>query len=234
MLSIENLNVFYGRIHALKNISMEIIAGELVSLIGVNGSGKTTTLRTISGILKPNSGLIKFGGRPISGLPPHKIIELGIGHVPEGRHCFPDMTVYENLEIGSFGSGRRTDPQEKFKLVFSLFPILNERRKQLARSLSGGEQQMLAIGRVLMLDPKLMLIDELSLGLAPLVVDMLVETLKHLQETGITMILVEQDIYTALEISGRTYVLETGKVVLSGNSKELLQKEEVEKALIGI
>lgn len=234
MLLIKDINVFYGRIHAVKNISIEVNQGELVSLIGVNGSGKTTILRTISGILKPSSGIIRFENTQISGLPSHKIVDLGIAQVPEGRQIFPDMTVYENLEIGSFRNPQRDKTKERFNKVFSLFPILYDRKKQLARKLSGGEQQMLVIGRVLMLDPKLMLIDELSLGLAPLIIDMLIDTLRQLQKSGITMLLVEQNIYTAIEISDRAYVLETGRVVLSGRSEELLQNEQLEKALIGI
>ena len=233
MLKVENLNVFYGAIHALKNVSFEVNQGEIVTLIGANGAGKSTTLKTISGLLTPKSGTIRFLDQDLVGIPAHKIVELGIGHVPEGRRVFANMTVMENLELGAYIRKDKEGIEKTLDRVFEHFPRLAERKNQLAGTLSGGEQQMLAIGRALMSQPKLLLMDEPSMGLAPLLVKEIFQIVKEINEQGTTILLVEQNAHMALSIAHKTYVLETGKVVLQGDAKELAQKEEVKKAYLG-
>jgi branched-chain amino acid transport system ATP-binding protein len=233
MLKVENLNVFYGAIHALKNVSFEVNQGEIVTLIGANGAGKSTTLKTISGLLTPKSGTIRFLDQDLVGIPAHKIVELGIGHVPEGRRVFANMTVMENLELGAYIRKDKEGIEKTLDRVFEHFPRLAERKNQLAGTLSGGEQQMLAIGRALMSQPKLLLMDEPSMGLAPLLVKEIFQIVKEINEQGTTILLVEQNAHMALSIAHKTYVLETGKVVLQGDAKELAQNEEVKKAYLG-
>ncbi|HHV71836.1 MAG TPA: ABC transporter ATP-binding protein [Clostridia bacterium] len=233
MLKVENLNVFYGAIHALKNVSFEVNQGEIVTLIGANGAGKSTTLKTISGLLTPKSGTIRFLDQDLVGIPAHKIVELGIGHVPEGRRVFANMTVMENLELGAYIRKDKEGIEKTLDRVFEHFPRLAERKNQLAGTLSGGEQQMLAIGRALMSQPKLLLMDEPSMGLAPLLVKEIFQIVKEINEQGTTILLVEQNAHMALSIAHKAYVLETGKVVLQGDAKELAQNEEVKKAYLG-
>jgi branched-chain amino acid transport system ATP-binding protein len=234
MLSVEGLNVFYGLAQALWNVSLQVNRGEIVSIIGSNGAGKSTTLKTIAGLLRPKSGSIKFDGSELSRTPPHKIIEKGIALVPEGRWLFPVMTVQENLELGAYTKEARRHLRDRFEEVFNLFPILKERRKQLAGTLSGGEQQMLAIARALMSRPKLLMLDEPSLGLAPSIVRKVFEVIERINEGGVAILLVEQNVHHALNISDRGYVLENGRIALSGRSDELLENEHVKKAYLGL
>lgn len=231
MLKLQSVHTSYGPIMALKGIDIEILAGELVSLIGSNGSGKTTTLMTISGILKPASGDILFEGRSIKHLPPHEIVKMGICHVPEGRRIFQGLTVSENLEIGAFLN--KQDYQRNLEMAFELFPLLKDRRSQIGGTLSGGEQQMLAIARALMSKPRLLLLDEPSLGLAPIMVSKIFRTIKEINLEGVTVLLVEQNAKAALRLAMRGYVLENGKVTLQGGGEELLQNEDVKKAYLG-
>ncbi len=231
MLKLQSVHTSYGHIMALKGIDIEILAGELVSLIGSNGSGKTTTLMTISGILKPASGDILFEGRSIKHLPPHEIVKMGICHVPEGRRIFQGLTVSENLEIGAFLN--KQDYQRNLEMAFELFPLLKDRRSQIGGTLSGGEQQMLAIARALMSKPRLLLLDEPSLGLAPIMVSKIFRTIKEINLEGVTVLLVEQNAKAALRLAMRGYVLENGKVTLQGGGEELLQNEDVKKAYLG-
>lgn len=233
MLKVEKINVYYGVIHAIKDINLEVREGEIVSLIGANGAGKTTTLQAISGMLKPKSGQVSFLNQDLGKVEPHNILKMGLAHVPEGRRVFAGMTVKENLEMGAF---TRKDPDEinaNLEKVFIRFPRLLERKKQLAGTLSGGEQQMLAIGRAIMSNPKMLLLDEPSMGLSPLLVKEIFSIIKELNETGMTILLVEQNARKALAISDRAYVLETGKIVLDGNAKELLEDDAVKKAYLG-
>lgn len=230
ILSVKNLCVSYGAIQAINNISLEVNEGETVALIGANGAGKTTILRTISGLLKSKSGSIQFLGKDVSQMKAHKIVEAGLSHVPERRGIFANLTVLENLEMGGFT--RKLKPQD-FDEVYSIFPRLLERRKQLAGTLSGGEQQMLAISRALLSRPKLMLLDEPSLGLAPQVNKQIFDTIQNINKKGTTVLLVEQNAFAALKISHRGYVLETGSIVLSDNSDKLLNNESVKKAYLG-
>lgn len=232
MLRIEGLNVHYEALQALRDVSISIDDGELVVVVGSNGAGKTTMLMTIAGALKPTSGIIDFLGRKIHKLPPHRIIELGITLVPEGRPCFPYLNVMENLLIGSYISRCRKERRENLKWVFDVFPLLEERKNQLARTLSGGEQQMLSIGRALMSRPKLLLMDEPSLGLAPILVNRTFHTLEKLHNEGVTILLVEQNVLQALKIADKGYVLENGQITLEG--KNLLQNEHVKKAYLGV
>ena len=234
MLQIDELHIQYGNVQALKGISLLVEPGEMVTLIGSNGAGKSTTLRAISGLIKPKKGSIEFQKRRIDGLPPYRILELGIVHIPERRELFPDMTVMENLELGAYRAkgGRAFD--EKLGDVFRLFPVLEGRKTQLAGTLSGGEQQMLAIGRGLMADPRILLLDEPSLGLAPILVEMLAKTIQQLHQEGMTIILVEQNAHMGLTLSNRAYVLETGSIALEGASKKLLDNDFVKKAYLGI
>lgn len=233
MLYIENLQVYYGNVHALKGVSLSVGQGELVSVIGSNGAGKSTLLRAISGLLRPRSGDITYEGRSIVGLQPHEIVELGISHCPEGRHLFAPLTVLENLMMGAFQRGGGEAYVRNLESVFTLFPVLEERRKQHAGTLSGGEQQMLAIGRALMAAPKLLVLDEPSLGLAPLLVTRIFEVLAELRRTGTTILLVEQNARMALRIADRGYVLETGQVVLAGSGQELSTNPVVISAYLG-
>ena len=234
MLELENVHVSYGPIEALHGISLRVEAGTIVRLIGGNGAGKSTTLRTISGLLTPTSGRIMFEGRPIHGRSPHEVLALGIGHVPEGRQIFPDLTVWENLRLGAFRVSRMSEVTERLETVFEQFPVLRERARQLGGTLSGGEQQMLAIGRALMAGPRLLMLDEPSLGLAPIYVDRVVEIVKALNARGISILLVEQRAHAALRIAERGYVLETGRIVLEDAGARLLENEDVKRAYLGI
>lgn len=233
MLEIKNINVYYGVIHALKNISLKVQEGEIVTLIGANGAGKTSTLRTISGLVKPSDGSILLDGKEISGINAQEIVKMGISHVPEGRRIFPDMTVLENLELGAFLRRDKTEIKKDMEKVYERFPVLGRRRKQLAGTLSGGEQQMLAMGRALMSRPKIMLLDEPSMGLAPLLVKEIFEIIQDINSQGTTILLVEQNANMALSIAHRAYVLETGSIVLEGPAKELAQSEDIKKAYLG-
>ena len=234
LLRISNIDVFHGTFQALWNVSVDIRQGEMLALIGANTSGKTTLLDTVSGLLHPAKGSIEFGGRDIGHLDPYQIVELGITQVPEGRRIFPDMSVQDNLVIGSYSKSARSKKSENIKKVYEHFPKLQERRKQIAKTLSGGEQQMLAIGRGLMADPKLMLIDEMSLGLAPIVIDELFRALKRIKERGITILFVEQNVRRTLQEADRAYILETGRVALSGDAAQLCEEDQVKKAYFGV
>ena len=232
MLKVENINVYYGAIHAIKGISFEVNDGEIVTLIGANGAGKSTTLQTISGLLHSATGSITFKGENIAGTPAHKLVSKGLAQVPEGRRVFLNMTVEENLEMGAYTRpGSEVEPH--LERVYGLFPRMKERRRQVAGTLSGGEQQMLAMGRALMSDPKLMMLDEPSMGLAPILVDQIFEIIQALHKNGTTILLVEQNAQMALSVADRGYVLETGKIVTSGSGKELLNDESVKKAYLG-
>ncbi|MDF2563871.1 MAG: livF 7 [Massilibacillus sp.] len=233
MLNIENINVYYGAIHAIKDISINVTEGEIVTLIGANGAGKSTTLRTISGLLKPKSGKIDFEGQNIAGIPAQAIVKQGISQVPEGRRVFANMTVLENLELGAYIRKDKAGIKEDLNSVFERFPRLLERKVQLAGTLSGGEQQMLAMGRALMSRPRLLLLDEPSMGLAPLLVKEIFSIVKEINQTGTTVLLVEQNANMALSIAHKAYVLETGRITLSGDAKKLAASEEVRKAYLG-
>lgn len=233
MLEIKEMHVAYGSIKALKGISFSVDAGEIVTLIGANGAGKSTTLKTISGLLHPQSGLITFEGKEISTAPSYEIVTLGISQVPEGRRIFPQQSVLENLELGAYQRRDHKLIKEDMQKVFSYFPRLAERKNQMAGTLSGGEQQMLAIGRGLMSRPKLMLLDEPSMGLAPLLVQEIFAIIKEINANGTTILLVEQNANMALSIAQKAYVLETGKIVLSGTAEELSRNEQVRKAYLG-
>lgn len=234
MLKVQNIDVFYGDIQALWQVSLEVKAGEILALVGSNGSGKSTTLRSISGIMHPRAGYIEFEGQRIERLSPHKIVELGIAHVPEGRRVFPLMTVEENLDMGSYIPSARQERKVLKEYIFTHFPRLYERRKQLAGTLSGGEQQMLAVGRGLMLKPKILILDEPSLGLAPLLVQEIFQTVEKIKQEGVTILLVEQNVRHTLTMANRGYVLENGRVVLSGSGQELLNNDHVRKAYLGM
>ena len=233
MLKVENLSVHYGMIQAVRDVSFEVNEGEVVSLIGANGAGKTTILRTLSGLVRPSAGKIEFLGKEIQKLPAQKIVAGGLSQVPEGRHVFPGLTVMENLEMGAFLKKNREENQANLKKVFSRFPRLEERKNQDAATLSGGEQQMLAMGRALMSTPKLLLLDEPSMGLAPIFIQEIFDIIQDIQKQGTTVLLIEQNANKALAISDRCYVLETGKIVLSGTGKELAASDEVRKAYLG-
>ncbi|MCX7911529.1 MAG: ABC transporter ATP-binding protein [Dehalococcoidales bacterium] len=234
MLQVKNINVFYGRIQVLWDLCLEVKEGEILALVGANGAGKTTLLNTISGIIRPSSGTISFLGRRIDNLPPHEIVQLGISHIPEGRRLFADMSVLENLEMGAYSRGSWKTRQKTLEEVFHLFPRLRERAGQPARTLSGGEQQMLAMGRGLMSKPKLCLIDEPSNGLAPKLVQEVFQIIRSLREQGITILLVEQNVRQTLEIADRACVLENGRIALEGCGEELLKSEHVRKAYLGL
>ncbi len=233
MLKIDNINVYYGAIHALKGISVEVNQGEIVTLIGANGAGKSTTLRTISGLLKPKAGQIIFEGQNIAGTAAQNIVKLGISQVPEGRRVFAHMSVLENLELGAYLRSDSKEIKNDMDNVFTRFPRLGERRAQLAGTLSGGEQQMLAMGRALMSRPRILLLDEPSMGLAPLLVKEIFSIIKDINATGTTILLVEQNAHMALSIANKAYVLETGRITLSGDAKELAESEEIRKAYLG-
>ncbi len=233
MLQIENLTINYGAIEAVKDVSFHVEEGEVVTLIGANGAGKTSILRTISGLVRPKSGSISFLGQDIQKLPAQKIVAQGLSQVPEGRHVFAGLTVMENLEMGAFLNKDREENQKNLKMIFERFPRLDERRNQDAATLSGGEQQMLAMGRALMSKPKLLLLDEPSMGLAPIFIQEIFDIVQDIQKQGTTVLLIEQNANKALSIADRAYVLETGKVVLAGTGKELLESDQVKKAYLG-
>ncbi len=232
MLKAEDLNVYYGPIHAVKGVSFEVREGEIVTLIGANGAGKSTTLKTLSGLMRSRGGRIEFMDRSIASTAPHKIVELGLAQVPEGRRIFTRMTVEENLDMGAFIKKNANVEQDKER-VFEQFPRLKERRKQIAGTLSGGEQQMLAMGRALMSDPKLLMLDEPSMGLAPILVEQVFDIITDLHKAGTTILLVEQNAEMALSIADRAYVMETGRITLSGTGEELAASEEVQRAYLG-
>jgi branched-chain amino acid transport system ATP-binding protein len=234
MLEVSNLNVFYGKSHALQDVSLKVNEGEIVALVGANGAGKTTVLNTISGLLCPASGSVFFLGKRIDRLAPHKIVNLGICQIPEGRKLFTDMTVQENLEMGAYSSAAWKRRKETFERVYQIFPVLKERRKQSSTKLSGGERQMVAIGRGLMSNPRLCMFDEPSYGLAPKLFSEVLDVIKRLREQGITIFLVEQNVRNTLETADRAYVLENGQIVLEGKGKDLLQNEQVKKAYLGL
>ena len=234
LLKISNIDTFYGGIQALWDVSLEVKSKEIVALIGANGSGKSTLLDTISGLIRPAKGNIEFEGKPITTLNPYQIVVRGISQVPEGRRVFPDLSVLDNLILGSYNRTARSRKEQNFKMVYELFPILEERRNQLAKTLSGGEQQMLALGRGLMSNPKLMLLDEMSLGLAPIVINNVYKALRKIRERGITILLVEQNVRRSLDEADRAYIMEAGRVVLSGDVADLRKEEEVKKAYFGI
>jgi len=233
LLEISDLNVYYGAIHAIKGISFYVKKGEIVTLIGANGAGKTTTLNTISGLLKPRSGKIIFDEKRIDKSPPHKIVDLGISQAPEGRKIFANLSTLENLELGAYARKDRDGIKDDLKKVFELFPRLKERLKQNAGTLSGGEQQMLSIGRALMSSPKVMLLDEPSLGLAPMLVKSIFSTILEINQKGTTILLVEQNAHMALQIAHRGYVIETGRIVLEDTAKNLVNNQQVRKAYLG-
>ena len=232
ILKATDLNVYYGSIHAIKDISFEVNEGEIVTLIGANGAGKSTTLNTISGLMHSRTGDIEFMNESIAKLPAHKLVYKGLSLVPEGRRIFLQMTVEENLDMGAYSAAASTIAQSKEE-VFELFPRLKERRKQIGGTLSGGEQQMLAMGRALMAHPKLIMMDEPSMGLAPILVEQIFDIIKNLHKNGATILLVEQNAQAALSVADRAYVLETGKIVMTGSGKELLASPEIKKAYLG-
>jgi branched-chain amino acid transport system ATP-binding protein len=234
LLKISNIDVFHGTFQALWDVSLEVRAGEIVGLIGANTSGKSTLLDTISGLLHPSKGKIEFNGQDISAIEPFRIVELGITQVPEGRGIFPDMSVLDNLIMGSYSRRARPRKNENLQKVYEHFPILETRKKQTAKTLSGGEQQMLVLGRGLMADPKLMLLDEMSLGLAPIIINRLYKALQGIRDRGITILFVEQNVRRSLEEADRAYILEVGRVTLSGTAGELREEEEVKKAYFGV
>jgi branched-chain amino acid transport system ATP-binding protein len=234
LLDVAGINVFYGRVQALRNVSLSIDSGEIVALIGSNGAGKTTTLRTISGLNHATSGRVVFDGREISSVPAHDVVRVGIGHAPEGRRLFPRMIVLDNLMMGTYTRKDRAAIPGDIERVYALFPRLKERTKQLAGTLSGGEQQMLAIGRALMARPKLLMLDEPSLGLAPILCETIFRVLTEINAQGTPVLLVEQNATKALEIAHRAYVLETGSIVKTGTGKELLSSPDVQRAYLGM
>lgn len=233
LLEVENLRVAYGKIEAVKGISFSVEAGQIVTLIGTNGAGKTTTLRTLSGLLKPLAGTVRFDGRPLSGVPAHKIVALGLAHSPEGRHIFPRLTIAENLQLGAFLRKDGPGIDRDIRHVYELFPILGERAKQASGTLSGGEQQMLAMGRALMSRPKLLMLDEPSMGLSPIMMQKIMDTIAELKAAGTTILLVEQNAQAALSLADHGHVMETGRIVLSGTGAALLHDESVRKAYLG-
>jgi len=233
LLAVNDIHTYYGHIYALKGISIKVEQGEVVTLIGANGAGKTTTLKTISGLLHPRQGSVDLEGERISGLPAHTIVSKGIGQSPEGRQIFTRLTVMENLEMGAYSRTDKDGIKKDLEHVFKLFPRLAERRNQAGGTLSGGEQQMLAMGRALMTRPRILLLDEPSMGLAPVLVDTIFDIIKTLNSEGVTILLVEQNAARALSVANRGYVLETGRIILEGDAKELSENEEVRKAYLG-
>jgi len=234
LLELENVHTYYGHIHALKGISLSVDQAEIVSLIGGNGAGKSTTLKTISGLLKPREGIVRLNGEDLAGFKAHEIVAKGVVQVPEGRRIFARLTVIENLEMGAFSLKNKARISENMERVFTLFPRLKDRRAQVGGTLSGGEQQMLAMGRALIADPKVLLLDEPSMGLAPVLVDSIFETIVELNKAGTTILLVEQNARMALQVANRGYVIETGTIALSGSAKQLRSDETVQKAYLGI
>ena len=232
MLNVDNINVYYGAIHAVKNVSLEVNEGEIVTLIGANGAGKTTTLQTISGLLHARTGSITFCGEPLNHIPAHKLVSKGMAQVPEGRRVFLQMSVKENLEMGAF-TRPNSEVADSIAEVYERFPRLKERMNQVAGTLSGGEQQMLAMGRALMSKPKLLMLDEPSMGLAPILVEQIFDIIKELHKAGTTILLVEQNAEMALKVADRAYVMESGKIILSGTGSELAASDSVKKAYLG-
>ena len=233
MLEVKDLQVSYGMIQAIKGISFEVNQGEVIALIGANGAGKTTILHTVTGLLAPKAGSIMFEGQDITKVPAHKIVSMGMAHVPEGRRVFTEMTVFQNLKMGAYTRKSKAEFEETLKMVYERFPRLEERKNQIAGTLSGGEQQMLAMGRALMEQPSLLLLDEPSMGLAPILVDEIFEIIKKINKTGTTILLVEQNAFKALSIANRAYVLETGSITRSGNAQELISDPAVKEAYLG-
>ena len=233
MLELKDVEVYYGMIQAIKGISFEVNEGEVIALIGANGAGKTTTLHTITGLLSPKAGSIFFDGQDITKTPAHKIVSLGMAHVPDGRRVFSQMTVYQNLKMGAFTRSDKSEIDAALEMVYKRFPRLEERKNQLAGTLSGGEQQMLAMGRALMSHPKIILMDEPSMGLSPILVNEIFDIIRSVNEAGTTVLLVEQNAKKALDIADRAYVLETGKIVTSGDAKELMNDDAIKKAYLG-
>jgi len=234
ILELTNVHSYYGHIHALKGVSLYVEEGEIVTLIGANGAGKSTTLRTISGLLHPKEGTVKLGDKDITHMEPHKIVGAGVGHVPEGRGIFPKLTVRENLDMGAYTVDDQAKNGERMEQIFNLFPRLRERIDQYGGTLSGGEQQMLAIGRGLMLHPRILMLDEPSMGLAPVLVELIFDTIKKLNEDGTTILLVEQNALMALSIAHRGYVLQTGEIALTNTAEKLKKDEMVQKSYLGI
>lgn len=234
LLDVQDIDVFYGDAQALAGVSLTVGQGEIVTLVGANGAGKSTTLRTISGLLRPRQGSITFNDQRLDQISAYRLVELGIAHVPEGRRIFPGMTVMENLNMGAYNPSAWSERNQQLQRVMELFPILDERRHQLAGTLSGGEQQMLAIGRALMAEPHLLMLDEPSLGLAPRLVVQIFDVIGEIRQQGVTILLVEQNAQMALQIADRGYVLETGRVVLSGTGEELLTNQHVRQAYLGL
>jgi len=232
ILKVDNINVYYGAIHAIKGISFEVNEGEVVTLIGANGAGKSTTLQTVSGLLHSRTGSIEFNGENLAKIPPHIVVRKGLAQVPEGRRIFQQMSVEENLEMGAY-TRDKSELESDLESVYKQFPRLLERRRQIAGTLSGGEQQMLAIGRALMSHPKLLMLDEPSMGLAPILVEQIFDIIRQLNEAGTTILLVEQNAQMALSVAHRAYVMETGKITLSGTGKELAESDQVRKAYLG-
>ena len=233
MLKVNDLQVYYGVIQALKGISFEVNEGEVIALIGANGAGKTTILHTITGLIEAKAGTVEFEGKDITKMPGHKIVTLGMAHVPEGRRVFADLTVYENLKMGAYTRSDKNEIAQSLEMVYKRFTRLKERKNQLAGTLSGGEQQMLAMGRALMSKPKIILMDEPSMGLSPIFVNEIFDIIREVSEAGTTVLLVEQNAKKALSIADRAYVLETGNIVLEGDAKELMNDESVKKAYLG-
>lgn len=233
MLELVDVNVYYGAIHALKGINLKVNEGEIVTLIGANGAGKSTTLKTISGILKPKSGKVIFKGTDINKTKAHQVVELGISHVPEGRRVFASMSIMENLEMGAYTRSDKAEIKKDYDKIFEMFPRLLERKNQMAGTLSGGEQQMLAMGRALMARPKLLLLDEPSMGLAPLIVKQIFSIIKDINEKGTTVLLIEQNASMALKIAHRAYVIQNGSIEMEGNAQELLNDDSVKSAYLG-
>lgn len=234
MLKIEKVQTFYENVQALFDISLEVKEGEMVALIGANGAGKSTTLKTISGLCVPASGTVEFQGKKINGLSPRDIVKMGVSHCPEERRIWPKLAVWENLDMGAYTCTDKKSIQMDMEKIFSLYPVLQERRNQLAGTLSGGEQQMLAIGRAIMSRPKILLLDEPSLGLAPIMIEKTAEMIREIHKKGTTVLLVEQNAFMALTMSDRAYVLEIGKTVLEGKARDLLKNEHVQKAYLGM
>lgn len=233
LLRVNDIDAFYGSLQVLQGISLDVNSGEIVAIVGANGAGKTTLLKTISGVIHPARGRIEFAGEDVTHLNAYDIVNKGVSHVPEGRRLFPDMTVLQNLIIGSYNHNARGKRIKNLARVYELFPILKARKNQLAKTLSGGQQQMVAIGRGLMADPKLLIIDEMSLGLSPLIVSELFQTLHEIQSRGIAILLVEQNVWRTLHEASRAYVIETGRIALSGNAHDLIEEEEIRNAYFG-